>query len=137
MGAKGPSHTSLDSDAMLIFHVIQGVPLRLEIGPQDVQKKQILGVRRDTGEKAPITVADLATGVSKALETIQSDMYQRAYDTIQGRLRTVLKWEDVVPTLDDKCVVVMPWCEEEACEDDIKERSGKSYENSYSFICLI
>lgn len=105
---------------------MQGVPLRLEIGPQDVQKKQVLGVRRDNGEKAPIAVADLATGVSKTLETIQSDMYNRAYDTIQGRLRIVLDWKDVVPTLDDKCVVVIPWCEEEACEDDIKERSGKS-----------
>jgi prolyl-tRNA synthetase len=82
-------------------------------------------------------VADLATGVSKTLETIQSDMYKRAYDIVQGRLKTVLKWEDLVPTLDDKCVAVMPWCEEEACEDDIKERSGKSYENSYNFMPIL
>lgn len=52
-------------------------------------------------------------------------MFQRAFDTIQERLKVVTKWDDVVPTLDGKNVVVMPWCEEEACEDDIKERSGK------------
>lgn len=48
-----------------------------------------------------------------------------------SRLKAVTKWEDVVPTLDDKCVAVLPWCEEEACEDDIKERSGKK-----SVLCL-
>lgn len=35
------------------------------------------------------------------------------------------KWEDVVPALEDKCAIVMPWCEREACEDDVKERSGQ------------
>lgn len=53
-------------------------------------------------------------------------MFDRAYETMQERLVPVTKWEDVVPTLDNKSIVVMPWCEEEACEDDIKERSGKS-----------
>lgn len=62
----------------------------------------------------------------KLLETIQADMFKRAQDTYFSRLKQVTRWEDVVPTLDDKCVVVMPWCEEEACEDDIKERSARS-----------
>lgn len=53
-------------------------------------------------------------------------MFKKAYDTVQERLKTVTEWKDVVPTLDNKCVVVMPWCEEESCEDDIKERSGKT-----------
>ena len=60
------------------------------------------------------------------LEQIQADMFKRAQDVYFSRLRTVERWEDFVPTLDDKCVVVIPWCEEEACEDDIKERSAKS-----------
>lgn len=53
-------------------------------------------------------------------------MFQRAQETYYSKLKEVTNWEDVVPTLDDKCVVVMPWCEVEACEDDIKERSGRS-----------
>ena len=68
----------------------------------------------------------LTTSVPELLETIQADMFKRAQDTYYSRLREVTRWEDVVPTLDDKCVVVMPWCEEEACEDDIKERSAKA-----------
>jgi len=53
-------------------------------------------------------------------------MYNRAKATLDERLKVVTKWEDVVPTLDAKNIVVIPWCEVEACEDDIKERSGKS-----------
>ena len=91
-----------------------------------MQKQQTLGVRRDTGVKAPIPLADLTRAVPQLLESIQNDMFKRAQELYFSRLKEVTKWEDVVPTLDNKSVVVMPWCEEEACEDDIKERSGKS-----------
>ncbi len=53
-------------------------------------------------------------------------MFKRAQDTYNSRLKEITNWDDVVPALDNKCVVVLPWCEEEACEDDIKERSGRS-----------
>ena len=76
--------------------------------------------------KAPLPLADIATTVPALLEQIQADMFKRAQDVYFSRLREVRRWEDVVPTLDDKCVVVIPWCEEEACEDDIKERSAKA-----------
>ncbi|CCM00723.1 uncharacterized protein FIBRA_02763 [Fibroporia radiculosa] len=106
----------------------KGVPLRLEIGPADLAKQQTLSVRRDTGTKAPLPLADLMASVPKLLDTIQADMFKRAQDTYFSRLREVTRWEDVVPTLEDKCVAVMPWCEEEACEDDIKERSARAAE---------
>ncbi|KAG2111806.1 hypothetical protein BD769DRAFT_1493834 [Suillus cothurnatus] len=95
----------------------KGVPLRLEIGPNDLAKQQTLSVRRDTGAKIPVALADLATTIPKMLETIQNDMFQQ-----------VTRWEDFVPTLDSKCIAVIPWCEREACEDDIKERSGRAAE---------
>ncbi|KAL7284037.1 hypothetical protein ACG7TL_001314 [Trametes sanguinea] len=106
----------------------KGVPLRLEIGPADLAKQQTLSARRDTGAKAPLPLADIARAVPALLDQIQADMFKRAQDVYFSRLREVTRWEDVVPTLDDKCVVVMPWCEDEACEDDIKERSAKASE---------
>ncbi|KZT41612.1 prolyl-tRNA synthetase [Sistotremastrum suecicum HHB10207 ss-3] len=106
----------------------KGVPLRLEIGPQDLAKKQTLSVRRDTGVKAPIPLEDIASSVHDLLETIQSEMFERAKEGYYSRVKEITKWDDVVPTLDSKCVVVMPWCEREACEDDIKERSGRASE---------
>ncbi|KZT28114.1 prolyl-tRNA synthetase [Neolentinus lepideus HHB14362 ss-1] len=108
----------------------KGVPLRLELGPNDLSRSQTLSVRRDTGVKAPLPLGELETAVPKLLETIQSDMYTRAKDTYFSRLKAVTKWEDVVPTLDAKCIVVMPWCEVEKCEDDIKERSARGSEQT-------
>lgn len=102
------------------------MPLRLEIGPADLKKKQVLTVRRDNGVKAPIPVSDLTTALPALLDTIQKEMYERANATFQSRLKVITKWEDFVPTLDSKSICVIPWCEEESCEDDIKERSGKS-----------
>jgi prolyl-tRNA synthetase len=89
-------------------------------------KHQTLTVRRDTGVKAPLPIKDIGTSVSQLLDTIQKDMFNRARDEYHSRLKEITKWEDVVPALDNKCVVVMPWCEAEECEDDIKERSGRS-----------
>ncbi|KAF8527834.1 hypothetical protein BU17DRAFT_38496 [Hysterangium stoloniferum] len=106
----------------------KGVPIRLEIGPADLAKQQALSVRRDTGVKTPFPLSTIASDVRQLLDTIQIDMYARAKEVFDGRLKTVTKWEDVVPTLDAKNIVVMPWCEEEKCEDDIKERSGRATE---------
>lgn len=67
----------------------------------------------------------MATPVADLLETIQTDMYNKAKATFTERLIQVTKWEDVVPTLDNKCIVVLPWCEVGDCEDDIKARSKR------------
>ncbi|KAF9457548.1 hypothetical protein BDZ94DRAFT_1175283 [Collybia nuda] len=106
----------------------KGVPLRLEIGPNDIAKQQTLTVRRDNGVKNPVSITDIGNTISNLLTTIQSDMFNRARETYYSRLKEITKWEDVVPTLDNKGIAVIPWCEVEACEDDIKERSGRSSE---------
>jgi prolyl-tRNA synthetase len=64
--------------------------------------------------------------VHALLETIQKDMFTRARDEYRAHIKAITSWDEVVPALDAKNVIVMPWCEVEACEDDIKERSGKS-----------
>ncbi|KAF4616755.1 hypothetical protein D9613_008462 [Agrocybe pediades] len=106
----------------------KGVPLRLEIGPNDIAKEQTLGVRRDTGSKNPIPLANLENDVRAVLETIQKDMLARATETFNSHVVEVTQWDALVPALDSKNIVVIPWCEEEACEDDIKERSGRASE---------
>ncbi|KAJ7814645.1 hypothetical protein B0H13DRAFT_2139914 [Mycena leptocephala] len=92
------------------------------------QKQQTLTVRRDTGVKNPIGLADIGTTVKALLDTIQNEMFSKAKATYDSCLKEVTQWDDVVPTLDNKCIVVMPWCEVEECEDDIKERSGRASE---------
>ena len=85
-----------------------------------------LSVRRDNGDKKPLPLADIGKNVAAFLEVIQDNMFNRAKEQYWSRVKEVTDWKDVVPTLDNKCIVVLPWCEVEACEDDIKERSGKS-----------
>ncbi|KAG5637175.1 hypothetical protein H0H81_005474 [Sphagnurus paluster] len=106
----------------------KGVPVRLEIGPNDLAKQQTLSVRRDTGEKTPLSLTDIGATIDALLKKIQSEMFERARDAYYSRLKEVTHWDDVVPTLDNKGIAVIPWCEVEACEDDIKERSGRSAE---------
>ncbi|KAL0958476.1 hypothetical protein HGRIS_000615 [Hohenbuehelia grisea] len=106
----------------------KGVPLRLEIGPKDLKTNQTLTVRRDTGEKKPVPTENIGKTVTTLLDTIQKDMFTRAQNEYFSKIKEVTKWEEIVPALDSKCVVVIPWCEVVACEDDIKERSGRASE---------
>ncbi|KAJ7355494.1 hypothetical protein DFH08DRAFT_852579 [Mycena albidolilacea] len=106
----------------------KGVPLRLEIGPNDLAKQQTLSVRRDTGAKNPVDLANIGPTVTALLDTIQSDMFSKAKATYDSSIKEITHWDDFVPALDAKNIVAIPWCEVEECEDDIKERSGRASE---------
>ncbi|KAL5349138.1 hypothetical protein ACLOAV_005426 [Pseudogymnoascus australis] len=102
-------------------HELKGVPLRLEYGPKDAAKNVVSYARRDTGEKGTIAIANLATEVAALLETIQNDMYTKAEANFRAHRITVTKWDDVIPALDAKNVLLIPYCLAEKCEDKIKE----------------
>ncbi|ODN75029.1 bifunctional glutamate/proline-tRNA ligase [Cryptococcus amylolentus CBS 6039] len=76
-----------------------------------------------TTTRPPSPLADIANTVTSYLSDIQASMLARASKTFEERLKVVSKWEEVVPTLDAKNVLVLPWCEGSECEDEIKERS--------------
>ncbi|KAL7273694.1 ribose-phosphate pyrophosphokinase 1 [Rhizina undulata] len=102
---------------------LKGVPLRIEYGPKDMEKKQVLSVRRDTGVKDGIPLEGLAEKVNVLLKTIQQDMYDKAKNSFDEHIKIVTKWEDFVPALNAKNVILLPHCDKEDCEDEIKERS--------------
>ncbi|KAK9716723.1 hypothetical protein K7432_006712 [Basidiobolus ranarum] len=105
---------------------LRGTPLRLEVGPMDLAKKSTLSVRRDNGKKAPISMASLTTEVPSLLQTIQKDMFTNAKSVRDSRIKYVTEWKDFVPALNSRCSVMIPWCEEVKCEDDIKENSARN-----------
>ncbi|KAI1856759.1 hypothetical protein JX265_011400 [Neoarthrinium moseri] len=100
---------------------LKGVPLRIEFGPKDAANEVVSFARRDTGEKGTIPIADLATKVPELLETIQSDLYKKAEKSFDEHRIVIDDWEKVVPALDAKNVVQIPFCLEPKCEDKIKE----------------
>ena len=109
---------------------LKGVPIRLEYGPKDAEKSQVAFARRDTGEKGSIPISELSTALPTLLEKIQSDMYEKAEKSFRSHRIVVSKWEEVVPALDARNVVLIPSCLEEKCEDKIKEiTTGKPDES--------
>lgn len=102
-------------------HELKGVPLRLEFGPKDAAKNVVSFARRDTGEKGTIPIETLAKDVSALLETMQNDMYMKAKNSFDTHRINVTNWDEVVPALDAKNVVLIPHCLAEKCEDKIKD----------------
>ncbi|PWN43765.1 putative proline-tRNA ligase [Ceraceosorus guamensis] len=107
---------------------LRGVPVRLEIGPKDLEKQQVLSVRRDNGARAAIPSSDLVAQLPKLLDQIHKDMFDKADKEYRSRRKVVTDWNDFTKTLNSKCHVVIPWCEVEACEDAIKDRSARNAE---------
>ena len=104
---------------------LKGVPLRIEFGPKDLAKGVISTARRDTGEKSTIPLADLKTGVHKALEQIQNDMFSRAKKEYDIHRKQVTDWEEIIPALNGKNVVLIPHCLDGDCADAVKDETAK------------
>ncbi|KAJ2342620.1 hypothetical protein IWW50_006282, partial [Coemansia erecta] len=104
---------------------LRGVPVRIEIGPKDLEKSQVTTVRRDTFGRGAVSLDSLEDSIKLLMITMQSEMLESARKTMNDRVKIVLKWDDFVPTLNSKCLTMIPWCENEQCEDQIKKRSTR------------
>ena len=98
----------------------KGVPIRIEVGARDLENKQFRLVRRDTGDKQDHPIAAVETTIIAMLETIQSDMFQKAKRGRDEKLVQVTKWEDFVPALNRHCLVLTPFCDEAEWEEKVK-----------------
>ncbi|KAF1775257.1 Prolyl-tRNA synthetase, class II [Phytophthora cactorum] len=102
---------------------LKGVPLRFEVGPKDIAKKQVRVVRRDNGAKEDIPEAELATRIPALLEQIQQDMLERATAQRDSHIHEVTDWKDFVPCLQDGCMALTPFCNEIEWEEIVKTKS--------------
>ncbi|KFH43528.1 putative proline--tRNA ligase-like protein [Hapsidospora chrysogenum ATCC 11550] len=109
---------------------LKGVPLRIEFGPKDAANGVVTFARRDTGKKGEIPMAEVATQVPELLETIQKDMYNKAEASFREHRLQITKWEEVLPALDSKNVVIIPFCLDCKCEDRIKELTTRAEDTS-------
>lgn len=109
---------------------LKGIPLRIEFGPKDAEKGVVTTSRRDIDDKdaarGTINVDDLKTEIPKLLEQIQSDMFNRADKAFREHRVQLTNWDDFVPTLNGKNVVLVPHCEGEKCEDEVKAKSART-----------
>ncbi|KAF2405240.1 prolyl-tRNA synthetase [Trichodelitschia bisporula] len=103
---------------------LRGVPLRIEFGPKDMAKGVIATARRDTGEKSTIKIDDVAEGVPKLLETMQAEMLARARKEYDEHRKSITLWDEILPALNGKNVVLIPHCLGGDCADAIKDETA-------------
>jgi prolyl-tRNA synthetase len=103
---------------------VQGVPVRVEIGPRDIEKGQFVAARRDTGEKAFIPVAEAAPRLRALLDDIQRSLFQRALKFRQDNTFRTDDYAEFRKLLDQPGgFIESGWCGEAACEAKVKEET--------------
>lgn len=108
-------------------HEMRGVPIRVEIGPKDIEANQAVVVRRDTGEKIIISLDDIVVKVGELLEQIQNDMLAKAKKHLADHTYSAANMEEFEDLLANKPGFVKAmWCQDEDCEKEIKDRTGAS-----------
>jgi prolyl-tRNA synthetase len=106
------------------------VPLRLEIGPKDIEKAQVLLARRDTREKLPTPMEGLAVRVRDLLGLIQQNLFDRARQFRDEHTTATDSYEEFKTILEGRPgFVVSPWCGDEACEAQIKADTQATIRN--------
>ena len=101
---------------------MRGIPLRVEIGPKDIEAGQAVIVRRDNGEKCVVALTELNAKVGELLEQMQKDMLERARAHRDNHTYTATTYEEFKDTIENRPGFVKAmWCGDQACEDKIKE----------------
>lgn len=104
---------------------MKGVPLRVEIGPKDLEKGQFVAARRDNGEKAFLPLDQLETAVTELLDAVHNGLYQKAAKNLADHTWAVYSLDEAREKGQDGFVKAM-WCGELACEEKMKEVAGLS-----------
>ena len=101
---------------------MRGIPLRVELGPRDIENNKCVVVRRDTREKLEISLDDLETEIPRLLELVQKEMFQRAKAHRDSHIWDAHNYEEFCAIAKEKPGFIRGmWCEDQACEDKIKE----------------
>src|SRR5699024_3924021 len=101
---------------------MKGYPLRLEVGPRDIEKEQVVLVRRDTGEKEFVPMADLEARIPELLEEIQANLFEKARLHRDEMTTVVTNMEELTQVAEEKQGFMKAmWCGDVACEEKIQD----------------
>ena len=101
---------------------MKGIPVRIEIGPKDIEANQAVIVRRDNREKTVVSLDELSVKLGEILDTMQKEMLERARAHRDAHTYDAVTYEEFVKTINEKPGFVRAmWCGDQACEDKIKE----------------
>ena len=105
---------------------MKGVPVRIELGPKDIESKQCVIVTRHNREKTFVAIDDLVSAVNTKLEEVRDGIYQAALENRERRTYACTTMDEITKALEEKGdgFIKAMWCGEEACEDKVKEVTG-------------
>ncbi|MBI4147311.1 proline--tRNA ligase [Candidatus Woesearchaeota archaeon] len=109
---------------------MKGIPLRIELGPKDLEKKQAMVMRRDLGEKQALPLSALDKKVKLLLGQMQQDMYTKAEKFLQQSIVKTENLKDAENAVNSGKIAFAPWCGSEKCEEKWKERTNAKSLNS-------
>ena len=106
---------------------MKGVPLRLEIGPRDIENNQCVLVRRDNGEKTIVSLDELETAVPALLDAVRDGLYEKALANRTEKTYIASNLDELKEIADTKPGFIKTmWCGDRACEEMLKEKAGVS-----------
>ena len=106
---------------------MKGVPVRVEIGPRDMEKEQCCIARRDTGEKTFVPLADLESAVQATLQAVRDNLYDLAAKNLEDNTFDMTSWEEVRDMAQGRGGFARTkWCGKLECELAMKEKAGVS-----------
>jgi len=103
---------------------MKGIPIRIEIGPKDIAKKQVVLVRRHNRTKTSVNMDSLTEKISSELKNIQKEMFDAAKKILDERVVRVSEYQQFKEQLDNGKMIDCSWCGNQTCEDKIKEETG-------------
>ena len=104
---------------------LKGIPLRMEIGPKDVEKNQVTLVRRDNSAKFLVNDNDIVNEVGKTLEDIQLGLYAKAKASLDASITQADNYDTFKKTLNDRGGFIRAcWCGDSECEGAVKDETG-------------
>ncbi len=106
---------------------MRGIPVRVELGPKDIEANQAVIVRRDTREKTIVSLDNIEIEIATILENMQKDMLARAIAHRDENTHSATNWDEFTQILEKKQGFVKAmWCGDMDCEVAIKDKSGAS-----------
>ncbi len=105
---------------------LKGVPLRVEIGPKDIEKNQVVFARRDTGEKEIVKIKDIKKRTESILKGIHNSLYEKAKKFLDSSIKKTEKFPDFSKTIEERKIALAPFCEGNDCENIIREKTQAS-----------
>ncbi len=105
---------------------LKGIPLRIEIGPRDLENESVMIKTRIGKEKISIPIKNLKKEIKKILYNMQQEMFETAKERMKSQITNISTVEEFKEAIKNKKLIRMNWCGETSCEENIKDQTGAS-----------